>query len=530
MSQTVFAAAVVLVVGVCVGCAEQAYPSNPFVIELEIPAPKKSAGGIIVADVNDDGKMDYLVTVPGHLAVYGNDGRKLWVKKTRIVVGGSSERQGLPGHHGPGVAAGDIDADGRCEVVFLTKDSVLHVVDGATGKEKARVRPPVPAGAERWELAMIADFRGTGRDGDLLLQATNRKGYRTGRYLAAYAVDQLLAGGKPLWTTDSFHACAHNGARLADLNGDGKDEVLGAVILSAEGKPLARAKPGRWHMDSVFVADVRPDKPGLEVVMLEEGANHVQVVGAAGPIWRSHFKKQEPQNAAVGRFREGSDEIFIWCRSRHNRHQRPFVFDSAGAKIFDYKMDDAAPRGWTTAGVEVIHTIDWTGRRQQLACAKERHRSGDVCLFEPLTGRFVERFTQKADRLYVADVTGDWREEILVLSDTGCTSITTRPPTRARAASASGPTGTTAASSTATTTTRREGYGERKRLRNRVTRRGSVARRMLPAGRERMSFRDKNAEVFRRHNTLSGQEVHLSRQMEVFFAESLDETVRLRYK
>lgn len=79
-------------------------------------------------------------------------------------------------------------------------------------------------------------------------------------------------------------------------------------------------------------------------------------------------------------------------------------------------MDDVAPPGWTASGVEVIHTIDWTGKRQQLACAKERHRSGDVCIFEPLTGKFVVRFKEKADRLYVADVTGDWREEIIVLN------------------------------------------------------------------------------------------------------------------
>jgi hypothetical protein len=65
--------------------------------------------------------------------------------------------------------------------------------------------------------------------------------------------------------------------------------------------------------------------------------------------------------------------------------------------------------------VEVIHTIDWTGRREQLACAKERHRRGDVCLFEPLTGKFVARVAEQADRLYIADVTGDWRGEIVVL-------------------------------------------------------------------------------------------------------------------
>jgi len=187
------------------------------------------------------------------------------------------------------------------------------------------------------------------------------------------------------------------------------------TILGPDGRLLTRAAEFRGHVDSLFVAEMRGDRPGLEVVLLEEGSNHVQVLGPAGPIWRSHFRKQEPQNAAVGRFRPGSEEIFIWCRSRYNQHQKPFVFDPHGKKVFDYEMDKVAPAGWTAAGVEVIHTIDWTGRRQQLACAKERHTSGDVCIFEPLSGKFVERFEQEADRLYVADVRGDWREEVVVL-------------------------------------------------------------------------------------------------------------------
>ena len=279
---------------------------------------------------------------------------------------------------------------------------------------KATATPPVPDGAQRWELAMIADFRGTGGDGDILLQATNKSGYRMGRYLAAYAAEELLRGGKPLWTAEDFVSCAHNGARLADLNGDGRDEVLGATILSADGNLLARAASFQGHMDSVFVADIRHDLPGLEVVLLEEGSNCVQVLGVAGLVWRKDFRKQEPQNAAIGRFKTGSDAVFIWCRSRYNEHQKPFVFDADGNVAFEYAMDDVAPPGWTVRGVEVIHTIDWTGRPEQLACAKERHKAGDVCLFEPLTGKFVAWIAEKADRLYVADVTGDWREEILV--------------------------------------------------------------------------------------------------------------------
>ena len=155
---------------------------------------------------------------------------------------------------------------------------------------------------------------------------------------------------------------------------------------------------------------------GVEALDPNIAATVSEILGLKGPIWRNHFKKQEPQNAAVGRFKKGSDEIFIWCRSRYSEHQKPFVFNSKGKMIFDYIMDDIAPAGWTASGVEVIHAIDWTGQKQQLACAKERHESGDVCLFEPLTGKFVKVFTEYTDRLYVADVTGDWREEIIVLN------------------------------------------------------------------------------------------------------------------
>lgn len=374
-----------------------------------------SAGGLMVADVDGDDAPDFLVTAPGEVAVFSNGGELLWRKSLDVAVGGQSESQGLPGHHGPGLAAGDVDGDGQVEVVFLTRDSVLHVVDGAGGEVKATAHPPVPEGASRWEMAFVATLRGD-EDRDILLQATNARGYRMGRHLAAYAAADLLAGRSPLWTTNSFESCAHNGARLADLDGDGRDEILGAYILSPEGREVIRAADFQGHMDSVFVADVRPEVPGLEVVLLEEGSNHVQLLGLRGPLWREHHQRQEPQNAVVGRFAPESEEILIWCRSRHQEHQRPFIFGADGRLAGEYQMDDVAPDGWTVRGVEVIHRIDWTGERQQLACAKERHKRGDVGVFEPLSGRFLHRIPAQADRLYVADVQGDWREEILIVS------------------------------------------------------------------------------------------------------------------
>ncbi|MBN2310525.1 MAG: VCBS repeat-containing protein [Candidatus Hydrogenedentes bacterium] len=392
------------------------YDGNPFVIALDIPAPADSAGGLVTADLDGDGLLDYLVTVPGHVAAYAHDGRRLWVNETAVCVGGSAEREGLPGHCGPGVQALDIDGDGATEVLYLTRDNGLQVVAGASGAARWQAAPPCPEGTERWEHVVVADFRGTG-DRDVLLQATNREGYRTGHYLAGFALPMLAQGDShPLWSRADFMPCAHNGARLADLDGDGRDEVLGGTVLGGDGA-IRAAIPLKGHIDSIFVRDVQPDRPGLEVVALEEGGgNRVFLYGADEVIWETHYNHWEPQNAAVGEFDPARPGLEIWCRSRFNEHQRPFVFDAAGAAIAQYNMDDVAPEGWTVRGVELIWTIDWTGEPKQLAAAKERHTSGDVAVFDPLTGRFLVRFDEKADRLYVADVAGDRREELVVLN------------------------------------------------------------------------------------------------------------------
>lgn len=392
------------------------YKQNPYVIRIDFSFEdaEDSSGSIIAADLDNDSLMDYVVTHSGNIGAYSHYGKRLWWLKVDIQVGSSAETYGLPGHHGPGVQAGDIDGDGKTEVVFLTKDGFLNIVAGSTGKTKIRKKLPVPDEAERWEHVIIANLRGKG-DRDLILQATNREGYRMGKFLAAYAADNL--DGKPLWQTDKYLGCAHNGARIADIDGDGRDEVLGATVIDHDGKLYPIVKVEGSHLDSIYAYEVRPDIPGLEIVTLEEGGpQRVMLFNKERLIWQSHCRHQEPQNAAVGEFDPTRKGLEIWCRSRYDEHQKPFVFDAYGKVIAEYEMDNVAPPGWTTKGVEEIWTIDWTGNKKQLAAAKERHKSGDVCIFDPITGKFVRRFKEKADRLYVADVSGDWREEIIVCS------------------------------------------------------------------------------------------------------------------
>lgn len=396
------------------------YPDNPFVIQLAFPVAEDSAGGMLTADLDGDGRFDYLVTAPGVIGAYSHDGAEMWLRKADVRVGGSSERVGLPGHNAPGVTAVDIDGEGGVEVLYLlggtTDARGLEVLNGETGTLLWTANPPHPEGTDRWEHLVVANFRGAG-ERDLLLQATNNTGYRVGHHIAGYALETLQSGDTtPLWQRADFTTCAHNGARVADLNGDGRDEVLGGTMVSHTGEFMTII-PLKGHIDSIFVYDVRPELPGLEVVALEEGGgNRIFLYNAQEVLWETHYEHQEPQNAAVGDFDPGRPGLEVWCRSRYNTGQKPWVHDASGELIAHYELDAVKPEGWTESGVEIINCIDWTGGVKQLAAAKERHGAGDIGVFDPMTGQFVARFDDSATRFYVADVAGDWREEMIAWS------------------------------------------------------------------------------------------------------------------
>ncbi|WDP90771.1 MAG: metal-dependent hydrolase [Desulfobacter sp.] len=407
----------------------------------DMPVNDTGKGGILVYDIDDDSQKDFIITKPGYIGVWNNLGEKIWQINFDILVTRKAEYEGLPGLHAPGLQIGDIDGDGNSEVIVLSKGSKLNILDGKTGNIEKSIYVEPPKGAIQWEHVVLADFRGTG-DHDVLLQATGNYSYRLGKYIAAYSWD-VLNGNliESMWSRDDFIPNAHNGARVADLDGDGRDEVLGGTIITPDGIISCKI-PLEGHIDYISVADVRPDIEGLEVVALEEGGgwvpfrnrnrffyylnriyhrlfgtgNHIFLYNINGLIWKTQFKHQEPQNAAIGNFDVQKEGLEIWCRSRYNTGQKPFIFDSRGNFIAMYKIKDVASDNWTNKGVEVITTIDWTGERRQFCVAKERHKSGNIAIFNGLTGEFIQVFKEKADRLYVADVYGDWREEVIVLN------------------------------------------------------------------------------------------------------------------
>jgi hypothetical protein len=112
------------------------------------------------------------------------------------------------------------------------------------------------------------------------------------------------------------------------------------MLLSPSGETLQAVHfGGKAHADYVKPADVCPDTPGTEVVLLEEARRNARRAGRAflaadrTLLWQSDYQDQEPQNAAVGEFSPDHAGLEIWCRSRHITDQTPFVFDATGEVI-----------------------------------------------------------------------------------------------------------------------------------------------------------------------------------------------------
>ena len=398
-------------------------------IPVDLPNTFDRSGALIAADVDGDQQRDIIITQPGYIGAYSLTKGKLWDRDVDIWVTGKSESNGLPGLHGPGIQAGDIDQDGILEILYLNDNNELQVLSGDTGITKYQIElPPVDASKGQWEHAVIANFRGEG-DTDLLLQAsqeTNQEGYIRDNVQAAFRIEELLTLGQeaqPLWSNDSFVSLSHGSAKVADIDGDGKDEVVGAMVLGSEGQALHN--PGMKntsfpHIDSVGIDDIDPNRPGLEIVIPEEsGDKRVMLFDDKGTLWTSEHRRRaedgDGDKVAIGNFDPTSPGLESWFRGNESRHFT--VLNAAGDVISSYKFSDRRPDSWTEKGFEVITRIRWTGEEKEYIVAKERHEAGDVGIFDAMTGQLVTQFPNQTERLYVADVLGDWREEIIVLSN-----------------------------------------------------------------------------------------------------------------
>lgn len=217
-------------------------------------------GDVRLGDLTGDGQADLLVyrcdtasgLKPCFLGAFTIDGEILWQEGD----GGAQPLRPCS------VSIHDVDADGRCEVIcfFHRPDGVtpresladvtVQIRDGATGALKVERRPEILKACSGWganwfhQRVLIANLRGATFPRDIVVKLGER-------VLAFdHNLDMLWDYAVP-W--NDYGRCSAYIPAVGDLNGDGRDEVLGGYfILDPGGRPLWERQLAP-NMDSVSI-------------------------------------------------------------------------------------------------------------------------------------------------------------------------------------------------------------------------------------------------------------------------------------
>lgn len=228
-------------------------------------------------------------------------------------------------------------------------------------------------------------------------------------------------GTDPRWgalTTQGAHSLS-----VADVDGDGRQEIVyGAATLDDDGSllysstgilPPGSAEPGArkrlGHGDALHVADVDPDRPGLEIYMVHEGGP-VAPYGyglrdaKTGEVLYGGYSGVDTGRGMVGDVRPdvrgletwaslpgGSGAVGVWSADGRLLENR-----SPGTNMSIQWSGDMTTQIVNGAG-DVTPTVDDWRRGTLLVAEGTRTNNGT-----------------KGTPSLVADVFGDWREELVV--------------------------------------------------------------------------------------------------------------------
>ncbi len=213
------------------------------------------------------------------------------------------------------------------------------------------------------------------------------------------ALDKYL---RPVWYWEStgeyenYKGQGMHGLLTGDIDLDGKDElVIGTAALDDNGKPLWRT--GLGHNDAGYIADIDPQRPGYEIfygIESRSDKNGVCLVDAATGeiIWG--YKGKTTHVHSQGMIGDLTAEYpGIECYAREAKGgDKNFLYSAQGKRLSDQDLWGLDPRA-----------VWWDDDELK-----------DICYKNAVIGYNGEE-KQKIEGkiLIVADIIGDWREEII---------------------------------------------------------------------------------------------------------------------
>ena len=316
----------------------------------------------------------------------------------------------------------DVDNDGRTEVIgpFASSSGFieLRILDGQTGVVKRSITTtmPNPTSSDNileWRIYVtVANFRGLPSPRDIVLLNEYDS------YGDIWVYDDNL---NLLWNTTNDNATktriyAHF-PYTADIDNDGKDELIGTWVFDDNGTKLWRVTPPEWeqydyfydHLDRAFFGEMDPSRPGKEILVSHE-FYRAKLYDTSGNLYWQSAGGSDSKISAIGELSAAyvGTELCIWDNSYKGK-----------THLFDINGTDVK----TVARVLDGYQMDYDGDRSKDEIFSPNDQG---MIYDPFTNSriFVSTFipwntTPMSAKIYAnsLDVLGDYREEIVVMDE-----------------------------------------------------------------------------------------------------------------
>ena len=224
--------------------------------------------GLRLGDINGDGRMEIVMGQPTDQASLGSYTPQIVVAVTAFDLKGKQLWQyGTPGQYHTAssdipIQVYDMDGDGKAEVFANMSNTEMTVLDGTTGKVLRKLKLP-QAGAN--DSIAFANLRGKAWPQDIIVKT------RYSQFWAITGEDGTLLWNHKMLSADTGMADLGTGhyPLVYDWNGDGKDEVMGGYdFLDSTGKKLWSVTNLKLHADAIATGDLDGDPSnGYEIIV-----------------------------------------------------------------------------------------------------------------------------------------------------------------------------------------------------------------------------------------------------------------------